>query len=412
MAVHNNNSLDSRKRKAVAALAVLNLLEEDSKRHWKRGKTRKWIKRRTEQGLFSNLVRELSIEDTAAYKEMMRMTHEDFLHILGLIEREITPQQISGGTDVISSKARRTLTIRFLATGDTYRSLSFQFRISKAAISYIVVEVCSAIMKRMQPMYLKVPQTEEEWLEIASVFEKQWQYPHCLGVIDGKHVVLQPPAGARSHFYNYKHTHSIILLAVAGPNYECIYADVGTNGRASDGGIWSKCSLLKAIENSEISLPSPMPLPHGTKSIPYVFVGDDAFPLKPYMMKPYPQTGLNDEKRVYNYRHSRARRISENLFGIIANRWRVFRSVILLPPKIIETLILATLCVHNFLRQSATRSVYCPPGLTDRITSCGDVIPGDWRKNQPTDSLHTLQVPATGHNATTDAKQVREALKD
>ena len=68
-------------------------------------------------------------------------------------------------------------------------------------------------------MYLKVPQTEEEWLEIASVFEEQWQYPHCLGAIDGKHVVLQPPAGAGSHFYNYKHTHSIILLEVAGPSY-------------------------------------------------------------------------------------------------------------------------------------------------------------------------------------------------
>ena len=408
-----NNSLNSRKRKAAAALAVLNLLEEDIERHWKRGKTRTWIKRRTEQGLFNNLVRELSIEDTAAYKEMMRKTHEDFLRMLSFIDQDITPEQISGGTDVISSKARLTLTLRFLATGETYRSLSFQFRISKAAISYIVVEVCNAITKRMQPMYLKVLPTEEGWLEIASVFEKRWQYPHCLGAIDGKHVVMQPPAGAGSHFYNYKHTHSIILFAIAGPSYECIYADVGTNGRASDGGVWSKCSMLKGIENSEISLPSPMPLPYGTKSIPYVFVGDDAFPLKPYMMQPYPQTGLNEERRVYNYKHSRARRISENLFGIIANRWRVFRSVILLPQKTIETLILATLCVHNFLRRRrVTKNVYCPPGLAVRITSSGDVIPGDWRKNQPTDSLHALQVPATGHNATIDAKRVRETLKD
>ena len=83
-----------------------------------------------------------------------------------------------------------------------------------------------------------------------------------------------------------------------------------------------------------------------------------------------------------------------------------------MPPVTIETLILATLCVHNFVRQSVTKNLYCPLGLTDRITCFGDVIPGDWRKNQPTDLLHALQVPATGHNATTDTKQVRETLKD
>ena len=159
-------------------------------------------------------------------------------------------------------------------------------------------------------------------------------------------------------------------------------------------------------------MPSPSCLQYGTKSISYVFVGDDAFALKPYMMKPYSQIGLNDERRIYNYRDSRARRISENLFGIFANRWRVFCSVILLPPETIEKLTLATLCVHNFLRQSSTNKVYCPQSLTDRITSSGEVIPGDWRRNSPTESFHSLQVPSTGHNATTDDKQIREAFTD
>jgi hypothetical protein len=50
---------------------------------------------------------------------------------------------------------------------------------------------------------------------------------------------MQPPANAGSFFYNYKHTHSIVLMAVAGPDYGCIYADVGTNGRVADGGVWN-----------------------------------------------------------------------------------------------------------------------------------------------------------------------------
>ena len=72
--------------------------------------------------------------------------------------------------------------------------------------------------------------------------------------------------------------------------------------------------------------------------MPYVLNGDNAFALKPYLMKPYAQQGLDAEKRGYNNRHSRARRISENLFGILARRWRSMRNVLLLHPDVIEVL--------------------------------------------------------------------------
>ena len=85
-----------------------------------------------------------------------------------------------------------TVAIRFLATGKTYRSLSFQFRISKRAISYIVTGVCEAIIKNVSPLYLKVPSSAEEWLEIAEKFSERWQFPNCLSAIDGKHIVMQP----------------------------------------------------------------------------------------------------------------------------------------------------------------------------------------------------------------------------
>ena len=110
------------------------------------------------------------------------------------------------------------------------------------------------------------------------------------------------------------------MLAIASPNYECIYADVGSNGRMNDSGVWNSSDLRRKIEDDDLSIPSPTPLPYGCIRTPYVFVGDDAFALKSYIMKPYPQKDLTNEKRIYNYRHSRARRISENLFGILANK--------------------------------------------------------------------------------------------
>ena len=83
----------------------------------------------------------------------------------------------------------------------------------------------------MEDEILKVPSCSEDWLKIASEFAAKWQFPNCVGAIDYKHIILEPLAGAWSAYYNYKHTHSVVLMAVACPNYECIYADVGTNGR-------------------------------------------------------------------------------------------------------------------------------------------------------------------------------------
>ena len=76
----------------------------------------------------------------------------------------------------------------------------------------------------------------------------------------------------------------------------------------------------------------------------------DAFDLKTYLMKSFPQRGLTDKKRVYNYRYCRARKISSNLFEIISNRWRVLGAPILLLPESVKNVVIVILVLHNYLR--------------------------------------------------------------
>ena len=156
-------------RSLLAVFVAFEVLNDEDKKP-ERGKTRQWIRRRDERGYFNNIVKELAIEDTTEYKEMMRMSHADFQRILSYIE-DITRKQVLDGNKVIPPKERLALTIRFLATAETYRSLSYQFRISTRAISYITKEVCEAIIKNMRNIYLKVPPSPEEWLTVAEKFE-------------------------------------------------------------------------------------------------------------------------------------------------------------------------------------------------------------------------------------------------
>ena len=80
-------------------------------------------------------------------------------------------------------------------------------------------------------------------------------------------------------------------------------------------------------------------------------LGDDAFPLRPDLMKPYPHRNLDLGQCIFKYRFSRARRVVENAFGILASRFRVFLTTIILEPEKVTTITLCACALHNMLIQ-------------------------------------------------------------
>jgi len=156
----------------------------------------------------------------------------------------------------------------------------------------------------LKDTYLQFPQSEEEWKNIADEFGERWNFYNCIGAIDGKHIVLMPPLQSGSLYYNYKETFSIVLMAVLDANLRVIYADVGTNGRVSDRGIWNKCTLKEGLETNSLHIPSPSALPGTEEKFPYVIVGDEGFTLSKRLLIPYPKEMLRGRKdrRIFNYR--------------------------------------------------------------------------------------------------------------
>ncbi|XP_024884674.1 protein ANTAGONIST OF LIKE HETEROCHROMATIN PROTEIN 1-like [Temnothorax curvispinosus] len=264
------------------------------------------------------------------------------------------------------------------------QTVAWNFYVSKPTVSKVIRDTCKIIWDKLSPICLPRP-TADDFRRYSRDFQELWNMPNCFGAIDGKHIVVQAPYNTGTSFFNYKKTFSIVLMAVCDANYIFTLVDVGAFGSQSDGGVFKESAFGIALDNNELEIPDDSCLPETDTKFPYYMVADEAFPLKSYIMRPYPGTKLDKTQKTFNYRLSRARRVIENSFGILASRWRIFRSTIIAHVDTAEWIVCAGLCLHNFLWMSeliskSENATYCPPNYADTWDNNGNVISGQWRQ--------------------------------
>lgn len=243
------------------------------------------------------------------------------------------------------------------------------------------------------------------WIDIAQKFNAKWNFPNCIGAVDGKHIVMTAPPRSGSTFYNYKGTHSIVLMAIADAEYKFLYIDVGCNGRVSDGGVFGKCTFQHALDNESLGLPPPQPLLGRVLNVPYLFVADDAFRMQKHILKPYPGKSLSAGQRIFNYRLSRARRVVENAFGIMTKRFQILYRPIQLNENKTTLVTLACCALHNFLIQKNTNYM---DGFS--MDAEGNLLLGELNQN-----AFELRQQGTEERPTTyisnEAKEIRQEFE-
>lgn len=343
----------------------------------KKRKHRMWMRKifqeRPQKGLFNILVKDLILYDNEYFFRNFRMNPQTLEMLLSWVAPYISKSSLRRA--VATAEERLCIALRYLVTGDAQITIASSFRLSPTTVGRIIKETCSAIWNVIREKgYLAAPSSQEEWLKISSDFFKLWNFPHCLGTIDGKHVLIQSPARSGSMYFNYKKTFSIVLLAICNATYEFTLVDIGGSGRQSDGGIYNNSKIGDAIENNTLSFPYPSPINGYDETImfPYTFVADEAFAMKPHMMRPYPRRNeLDRTETMFNYRLSRARRVIENSFGILASRFRIFRRPIIADVENAKLITKATVALHNLLMKLQSKTdnfTYCPEEYIDRET--------------------------------------------
>ncbi|XP_051168346.1 uncharacterized protein LOC127286094 [Leptopilina boulardi] len=252
----------------------------------------------------------MDTQDREQYWKYLRMSRKMFYKLLKKVQPYIKKKFVV--RKPIPAHTRLHICLRYLASGDSMESIAYQFRVSHNTVSKIVRETCRAIwisLKRTAFPRL----TRAGWLSHAKAFEEKWNFPHCIGAIDGKLILC-----------SYKGRFSINLMSISDAYYRFTAVDIGAPGRRSDGGVFTESEMFRKFETNTFEIPNPEAIISNAPALPYVLVADEAFTF-------------------------RARRMVESAFGILTARWRIFRKDIIGSTKLVRNIIQATTCLHNWI---------------------------------------------------------------
>ena len=233
-----------------------------------------------------------------------------------------------------------------LATSVEYRTISHLFGIGRSTACEIVHEVTHAITQTLLPRYIQLPQGQD-LDDVIREFESMKQFPQVGGALDGCHIPIIAPEEHPEDYHNRKGWHSIILQAVVDHNYCFTDVMVGWPGRVHDARVLANSSLY-ARGQAETIFPQDKTQVINGVQVPVVIIGDAAYPLLEWLMKPFPDNGrLTPSQRAFNKNLSSTRMVVENAFGRLKGRWRCLLKCIDIKTSNVSETVGACCTLHN-----------------------------------------------------------------
>ena len=197
--------------------------------------------------------------------------------------------------------------------------------------------------------------------EVVDGFEACWVFPQVAGAIDGTHIPIISPQDNPSDYYNRKGFHSIIMQAVV--DFRGLFLDtyIGWPGKVHDARVFSNSAVyqkgregtllpawkrrINRVEVCHLIMHRALVL---LFQIPLLILGDPAYPLLPWLMKPYTVTSnITSTQKQFNYRQSRARMAVENAFGRLKGRWRCLLKRMDFALENVPNVVAACVILHN-----------------------------------------------------------------
>ncbi|XP_053901516.1 uncharacterized protein LOC128846444 [Malaclemys terrapin pileata] len=242
-------------------------------------------------------------------------------------------------TAALTVEKRVAIALWKLATPDSYRSVGNQFGVGKSTVGVAVIQVANAI----KDLLISRVVTLENVQVIVDGFAAMG-FPNCGGVIDGTHIPILSPEHQATEYINCKGYFSMLLQALVDHKGHFTNINVGWPGKVHDACVFRHSGLFRKLEEGTC-FPD-QKITAGDVEMPIVILGDPAYPLMPWLMKPY--TGsLDSSQDLFNYRLSKCRMVVECAFGRLKARWCSLLTRIDLSEANIPIVIAACSALHN-----------------------------------------------------------------
>ena len=233
-----------------------------------------------------------------------------------------------------------------LSHGNSYVSIGPAFNVGKSTVIEAVQDLVNTLYDKRND-YVKFPTTPAETAASVATFrETRTELINVAGAIDGTHIkIIAPEVDAVDYFSRYQQ-HDMIVHGVVDGKGKFLDAVVGFPGSAHDARVLRNSDLYHEAEQGNI-LQAPRVNIGGHEIHPYL-VGDSAYPLAAWLLKPFPEGTRDPDEKTFNKELSRARVTVERAFGILKGRWRILQKRLdsSLPFAIKSTI--ACIVLHSF----------------------------------------------------------------
>ncbi|KAL3178515.1 hypothetical protein MRX96_038410 [Rhipicephalus microplus] len=227
-------------------------------------------------------------------------------------------RQTTNIREAVSVQKRVAVALYKLCSSAEDRTVANLFDLGRSTVNTIYREFGDIVVEALEDQWVRMLAADEMTHHIRE-FYAVTGFPQAVGALDGCHFPVSPPKENAIDYYNYKGWYSVILLALVDHKYRFRYINVGCPGRCHDAHVYHSSSLPSIVTGPTFRSPT---ISVNSSVVPPLLLSDQAFPLTPNLIKPFPGSSKTSAEKEFNYQLSRTRRIVENAFGRLKARFR------------------------------------------------------------------------------------------
>lgn len=303
-----------------------------------------WTFPRPQQSWFEIYINQRNFVPERFFRRHMRIGWDIFNQLL-LVMRPYVQRQNTHLRQCIPADKVLAIGLYRLAHGGSYDNTALVMNVGKGTVYEAFHDVIDGLCE-LRHEYIKFPETLEDTLAAIETFAPLTNLPNAVGAIDGSHIPIKAPEDSPADYYSCYQQYDVIIQGVV--NGKMLFMDVaaGFPGSLHDTRVCRNSSLYERAENGDI-LTEPLHQIGNVQIKPYL-LGDSAYPISPWLQKPYPEGTRDPLERNFNKELSSARVKVECVFGILKGRWRILDLLEEGNISVISKIIVACCVLHNF----------------------------------------------------------------